>query len=83
MSIYRISKSLLVPLQTPDANAMEGMKNAPESNASKPAVSPSVVRRMMAPVLTNRVTINPASHCAGSCRNSGEADENVICCTLW
>ena len=35
------------------------------------------------PLLTSRVTINPASHCAGSCRNNGEADENVICWTLW
>ncbi len=33
-------------------------------------------------MLKSKVTINPASHCAGTCLHNGEADVNVICRTL-
>lgn len=78
MSIYRISKSLLVPLHTPEAIAREGMKKASDINASSPAISPPTARRRVAPMLTSKVTINPASYYAGSCLNSKDAEENVI-----
>ena len=82
MTMYRISKSLLVPLQTPDANANDGMKNAAENNASRPTVSPSIVNLNAAPLAIMRVTMKPAIHCAGSWRQSGDAEENVNCWTL-
>src|SRR5688572_28153987 len=80
--IYRISKSLLVPLHTPDTSARDGMKSAPESKAFSPIVSPSIAKRKTAPLAIIRVTINPASHWAGSCRHKGEAEEKVNCWTL-
>ena len=41
-----------------------------------------VAKPVDAPMLTSKVTINPASHCAGSCLSSGYAEEKVNCWTL-
>ena len=66
MTMYRISKSLLVPLHTPEANANDGMKNAAEINASRPTASPSIANLNAAPLAMMSVTMKPGIHCAES-----------------
>src|SRR5512138_755595 len=78
-----ISNGLLECPQTPSARASEGMNSAAERNAISPMESPLMTKRSAAPLPNVSVTRKPASHCAGNCRQSGEADEKVNCWTLW
>src|SRR5690349_5661869 len=78
-----ISNGLLELLHTPRTRASEGMKSEAEISASKLADSPLIAKRRAAPLPMTRVTRNPASHCAGSWRHNGEADEKTNCWALW